>query len=51
MGSSFFNLQPIQALFGDGISIACELLWWEACYGRVGGMLKEPLPRCEVARN
>jgi hypothetical protein len=29
----FFDFKPIQALFSDGISIACELIWWKSCYG------------------
>lgn len=30
VGGSFFDLGPIQTLFGDGICVACELVWWEA---------------------
>jgi hypothetical protein len=33
MGGSFFDFKPVQALFGDGIGVACELVLGESCYG------------------
>ena len=29
----FFDFEPVQALFGDGIGVACELVGRESCYG------------------
>lgn len=29
----FFDFEPVQALFGDGIGVSCELVWRESCYG------------------
>ena len=49
MCGGFFDLKPVQALLGDGIGIARELIWRESGYGRVSGMFEEPLPGREVA--
>ena len=33
MRGGFFDFEPVQALFGDGIRVACELVRRESCYG------------------
>ena len=33
MRGGFFDFEPVQALFGDGIGVACELVCRESCYG------------------
>ena len=33
MRGGFFDVEPVQAFFGDGIGVACELFWRESCYG------------------
>ena len=49
MCGGFFDLKPVQALLGDGIGIASELIWRESGYGRVRGMFEEPLPGRQIA--
>jgi hypothetical protein len=30
MGGGLFDFEPVQALFCDGVGVACELVGWEA---------------------
>ena len=33
MRGGFFDFEPVQALFGNGVGVACELVCRESCYG------------------
>lgn len=48
MGSGFFDLSPVQALFGDGVGETCQGSG-VAVEGGVGGAFEEPFPGCDVA--
>jgi len=49
MCGGFFDLKPVQALLGNGIGVASELIWRESGYGRVSRMFEEPLPGRQIA--